>query len=110
MPPIFSFEKMADKSGYSVNCCGDEDLIALAKRMFHLSRTPWRDIVHGRRHGTGTEKIDRNSINPAIPAGVTKDTTFLALRFNGKKPIVGFREGRVFHVLFIDKDFSVYAH
>lgn len=108
LPPVFSFEKMQDGSGYSVNCCDSEDQAALAKRLFLLSRNTWREISQAPKHGIGTEKIERSAIRPAVP--VTEDVTLLALRFNGKKPMVGYRDGRVFYVLWMDKDFSVYNH
>lgn len=110
LPPIFSFEHMKDGSGYSVNCCNDSDRSALAKRLFLLSRTNWRDIRQSPRHGIGTETIAQSAVNPALPNAVTDDVTILALRYNGKKPIVGYRDERVFHVLFIDHNFSVYKH
>jgi hypothetical protein len=62
------------------------------------------------RHSIGTEKIDRSSIRPAIPPSVTEDVTLLAMRFNGLKPMVGYRDGRVFYVLFLDRDYTVYPH
>lgn len=110
MPPIFSFEKMVDGSGYSINCCESNDQSALAKRLFLLSRSSWREIVNAPRHGIGSEKIERSSISAAIPDNVTEDVTFIAIRFHGKKPMVGYRDGRVFHVIWIDRDFSVYKH
>lgn len=110
MPPIFSFEKMMDGTGYSVNCCDIDHQAALSKRLFLLSRHTWREIVQAHRHGIGTEKISRRAIKTAIPASITDDVTFLALRYKGKNPIVGYRDGRTFHVLFIDNDFTVYSH
>jgi hypothetical protein len=110
MPPVFSFEKMVDGSGYSVNCCDANHQAALAKRLFLLSRHTWREIVQAPRHGIGTEKISKDAISVAIPASVTDDVTFLALRYNGKHPMIGYRDGRTFHVLFVDRDFSVYPH
>ena len=110
MPPIFSFEKMVDGSGYSVNCCDSEHQAALSKRLFLLSRHKWREIVQAPRHGIGTEKISKDAIKAAIPPSITEDVTFLALRYKGKNPMVGYRDGRTFYVLFIDKDFTVYPH
>ncbi|WP_108462250.1 hypothetical protein [Devosia naphthalenivorans] len=109
-PPIFSFEKMQDGSGYSVNCCERDDQAALAKRLFLLSQMNWRDIRNAPRHGTGTETIARKSLKTKLPSSVTEDSTILALRFNGKKAMIGYRDARVFYVLLLDHDFSAYDH
>lgn len=110
MPPIFSFEKMVDRCGYSVNCCDAENQAAALRQLFNLSKMKWRDIKNAGRHGLGTEKIARNSIRVPIPQGISEDVTFLAIRYNGKRPMLGYRDGRTFHVLFLDHSFSVYKH
>lgn len=110
LPPIFSFEYMADGGGYSVNCCDRDHRAALAARLFLLSRVTWMQIQQSQRHGIGSEKIARNNIKPPIPAKVTEDASLLALRYNGLCPMVGFRDGRTFNVLFIDHSMDVYPH
>jgi hypothetical protein len=110
MPPIFSFEYMRDRSGYSIGCCDDNERSALVKRLFLLSGKTWREIREAPRHGIGTEKIARKAIKPPLPASVTEDVTIVALRYNGRKPMIGYRADRVFHVLFVDHNFSVYDH
>lgn len=110
LPPVFSFEYMEDGKGFSVNCCGDNHRAALAAKLFRLSRMTWMEIRNAPRHGMGSEKIARNAINPPIPAKATQDAEFLALRYNGKHPMIGFRDGRVFHILFIDHTMTAYKH
>lgn len=107
---LFSFEKMAASTGYSVSCCEDHHLSALMKKLFQLRATVWRDLKNTHRHGIGTEKIASTAIKPSLPRGISPDTTLLALRYSGRNPVVGYREGRYFHVLFIDHNFSVYSH
>ena len=109
-PPLFSFEKMPDRSGYSVNCCEADDQAALSKRLFLLSQMHWRDIRQAPRHGLGTETISRKQLRVALPSSVTEDTTIIALRFNGKKPMFGYRDGRVFYILLLDHNYSAYDH
>jgi hypothetical protein len=110
MPPIFSFEKMLDGSGYSVNCCDQENQAAALKSLFKLSRMKWQEIRNAPRHGLGTEKIARTSIKAPIPAGISEDVTFLAIRYHGRRPMLGYRDGRTFHIIFLDHNFSVYDH
>lgn len=109
-PPIFSFEKMADKTGFSIECCDDAERSAFARRIFKLSQMIWRDIRQAPRHGLGSETIARASIKPRLPDSIPEDAAILALRYNGMKPMVGYRLGRVFYVMFLDHSFSVYDH
>lgn len=108
--PLFSFEKMALNSGYSVDCCDADNQAAISKRLFKLSQMKWRDIRQAPRHGLGTETIARASLSAPLPTSVTEDTTILALRYNGLRPMIGYREGRVFYILLIDHNFSAYDH
>lgn len=110
-PPAFSFEKMQDGSGHSFNCCVDEDRLALAKRIFMLSRMSWKQISLASRKGMGAEKIKRGQIKQGVPKTVTEDVSyFYSLHFSGKKRFLGYRVGQIFHVLWVDHDFSVYDH
>lgn len=110
MPPIFAFDKMQENTGFSVPCCNADHQAAALRKIFTLSKMTWSEIQNAPRHGLGTEKIHRSSIKAAIPASVTDDVTFLALRYNGKAPMVGYRDGRTFHVLYLDHTFTLYNH
>jgi len=110
-PPAFSFEKMADGSGHSFNCCQEEDRLALSKRMFMLSRMPWQQINLAPSKGMGAEKISRGEINPGIPTAVTEDVSyFYSLHYYGKKRFIGYKVGQIFHILWVDHNFGVYDH
>lgn len=109
--PAFSFEKMQDKSGNSVNCCGDEDRVALVKRLFMLSRLTWKEIRQAPSSGMGSEQIPKYRIKRPIPSTVTPDIEqFSSLHFSGKKRFVGYRVGQIFHILWVDHTFEVYNH
>ncbi len=110
LPPQFSFEYMKGGNGYSVDCCDGTHRSALASRLFLLSQISWLEIQNAPRHGLGSEKIARSSLNVAVPDKISEDASFLALRYNGKHPIVGFRDGRIFHIIFIDHNFTLYDH
>lgn len=110
MPPIFSFECMKPGNGYSVDCCEQEHRSALASRLFKLSQMTWLDIKNSHKHGLGTEKIARNAIRAPIPGKVTEDADFLALRYNGRAAMVGYRDGRIFYIVFLDHSFDLYDH
>ena len=110
LPPIFSFEYMKAGNGYSVDCCTADHRSALASRLFKLSQMTWLQIRMADRHGLGSEKIARNSLRVPIPAKVTEDADFLALRYNGMTPMIGYRDGRTFYILFLDHTMDVYNH
>jgi hypothetical protein len=41
---------------------------------------------------------------------VTEEVNLIAFRFDGKKPMVGYRDGVTFYVLFLDRSFTLYDH
>lgn len=110
LKPVFSFEFMANGNGFSVPCCNRDELGHLAQKLFTLSQMTWVEIIQSGRHGLGTEKIATASLKTALPAKVTEDVTLLALRYNGLKAMVGYRDDRIFHILFIDHNFTLYDH
>lgn len=106
--PAFSFKH--SQKNYSVLDIDKDDSTALIKRLNKLSQMQWCDIQSADRHGLGQEKIKKESFNVPIPNIVTPDVNLLALRYNGKKPFVGYRYGKIFYILWIDYNFSVYDH
>lgn len=110
-PPAFSFEKMQDGSGNSFNCCQDDDRLSLAKRIFMLSREPWRKIRGASNKGLGSEEIPRSRIKRPVPATVTDDVDYFhSLHYTGHKRFIGYKVGQIFYVLWVDHNFSVYKH
>nr|VFJ55547.1 MAG: hypothetical protein BECKFW1821B_GA0114236_102329 [Candidatus Kentron sp. FW] len=109
-PPIFSLERVQE-GGYSFTKLDREDKAQFAEAIFRRRLLTWRKIKSVHRHGLGAEKIARNSIKTALPAFIKEDTDyFLAFRFSGKKPMVGYRIDNVFYVLWFDNDFTLYDH
>jgi hypothetical protein len=107
-PPSFCLRYV--QPDYCITDCSDEDQLAFVKRIRKLSQMTWIDIIQADRHGLGREKIDRKAIKPTIPRYITEDVTFIALRFSGKKPMVGYQRDRTFHIIWFDRDFNVYDH
>ena len=106
--PVFSFVYMQDT--YHFSKCSQSDQSAFTGKLIELSHLTWQDIELASRHGCGKEIIARSAIKVSVPNCVKEDTNLIALRFSGKKPMVGFRERNVFHVLWIDRDFTLYNH
>ena len=106
--PAFSFEFLQDS--HCITVCSQEDQRAFLDTMRNLSQLTWQQIRSTQRHGLGSEKIYRASFTVKIPDYISEDVTFIAIRFSGKKPMVGFQDGRIFHIVWFDKNFTVYKH
>ena len=107
---MFSFQFLNSK--YCISCCSLQDKAALADQLRMLGSKTWAELRQAPRHGIGYEKIARNAIRASFPDHLRKDedVTFLAFRFSGKKPMVGYRDREVFHIVWLDRDFSLYDH
>jgi hypothetical protein len=106
--PVFCLKHL--HRAYGLDRCDNSEKSDLVERLKDLCSMSWSEIKVAHRHGFGTEKIDSSAIRAPIPNSVAQDVTYLALRFSGKKPMVGYRNGSVFHIVFIDNKFDVYAH
>lgn len=107
-PPSFCLRYVDPE--YALSRCSDEDKLAFVDRIQKLSGMTWLDIIQAHRHGFGREKIDRNAIGRPIPPHLTEDVTFIALRFSGMKPMVGYQKERTFHIVWFDCGFKLYDH
>lgn len=108
LPPVFSFEHI--QSPYSHKECQAQELADLVNKLCQLSKMSWRQIKQAHRHGCGCEQIQQNSIKVGIPKFITPDTTLLAFRFCGLAPMIGFRSKRIFYIVWLDRDFTLYKH
>lgn len=97
-------------SQYSLELCSDSEKIALVDQMRLLSQMSWIQIKGQHRHGAGSEKINRSAIKRPIPIHITDEIPLLAFRFDGKKAMVGYRLGRIFHIVWLDCNFTLYSH
>jgi hypothetical protein len=70
----------------------------------------WSEIIQAPRHGMGFETITRTAIRRPIPTHITEDVTFIAFRFNGLKPMIGYRIEGMFHIIWFDCRFDLYDH
>ncbi len=107
-PPIFSFEHMVD--GYCVKSCEQEERSAFALSLHKRGRLSWRQLRFISKHKLGYEKIERSSLRVGLPSKVTPDVTLIAFRFHGMKAMIGYRDERIFHIIWLDPKFKVYHH
>lgn len=106
--PVFCLKYL--QKDFCLDDCQNEDKISLIDQLQKLSQLTWIEIQSSHRHGLGSEKIKQNAIRIALPPFITPDITLIALRFNGKKAMVGYRSNFVFHILYLDINFTLYSH
>ncbi len=107
--PIFCFKHI--HKDFSLENCNTEEKKSLIEKVASLSQMTWQNIMEAPRHGLGTEKIKITSLKFKCPSFITEDVTYLlALRFQGKKPILGHRDRFIFHIIVIDTKFNAYNH
>lgn len=106
--PIFSLEHMV--RGFCVASCDRDDKAAFADALHKRSQLTWIQLKQAPRHGLGSEKIEHSSLRVGKPLCLTEDTPILAFRFSGMKPMIGYRDGRIFNVLWLDIRRDVYDH
>jgi hypothetical protein len=106
----FSLERLMP-GHYCFSNLEQKDKAAFAESIFKRRNIPWKEIKNLPRHGLGIEKISKSSLKTTLPKNITEDFKyFLAFRFSGKKPMVGYRVHEIFYVLWFDHDFTLYEH
>lgn len=106
--PVFSFHYMV--RGYCIEDCLEQEKSALADALWRRSQLSWLALGQAAHHALGYEKIKQDAIKTPIPPHVTPDMTLIAFRYNGLKPMIGYRERDVFHILWVDPHLEVYDH
>lgn len=108
--PLFSFKYLTEHS--IKNCRDGGFFLEFLLRLKKLSELGWQEIAKSGRHGFGMEKIPREIIKHDIPPQITPEVPLFAFRATGSNlPFVGFREGRIFHIIFVETVFGdIYDH
>lgn len=105
----FGFDFLHDVS--YTECKKSDFFINLLKRMRNLCLLDWNEINKSQRYSYGYEKIPVKEIKKDIH--ITKGVDYLfAFRATGDNHVfLGFREGNVFKVVFIEAEFGdIYNH
>lgn len=93
------------------DCQTSDFFIKFLKRLKQLCSLNWNEINTSSRHSFGYEKIPINSIIKEVC--ITKEINFLfAFRATGdNRAFLGFRDGDVFQVVFVESNFGdIYEH
>lgn len=107
--PIFCYRYL--HKDYGLDQCDPDEKRSLMERFVKLSQMTWNEIGKAHRHGLGHENIRIDQLRATCPTIITEDVKhLLAFRFQGMKPFLGHRNRFIFHVLFIDRNFTLYGH
>lgn len=108
MPPVFCFQHL--QKDFCISSCSNDEKQALIDKLGQLSQLTWRQLREAGRSGVGYEIIAQNSMRVSIPFHVPKLENLIRFKFKGNAPVVGYRNKRIFHVLWIDGKLKVYSH
>ena len=108
--PLFSFEFLNHDARYALSRCSSEEKSRFIEKIVNLSQLTWAEIQSSNRHKVGYEKIPAKKIRAKLHPEADSKRDYLAFRCIGKAPMVGYRVGRIFYVLWIDRDFTLYKH
>jgi len=98
--PRFGVEQLNDKQR-------SELLLKWSKRVQHS----WTELQTHGKHGLGYEMIPASMIKPQCPHETLAQDKYLVFRHQGNLPMIGFKAGTVFHVLWIEAEYNaVYEH
>lgn len=79
-------------------------------KLHKLSRMTWAEIKAADHRALGFEKIADSSLRVPVPSWAPRDS-MQSTRFNGNKcRLLGYRDGRTFLVVWVDRDLSLYKH
>lgn len=108
--PVFSLEFM-DEGHYGLSSCQRDEKAAFADTLRMLSQQTWGELRQNSRKKMGYEQIPRRQIKGRVPVKVPADVEhFIAFRFQGQKPMIGYRAGRTLFLIWLDRDFTLYDH
>jgi hypothetical protein len=83
---------------------------ALVDKLDRLSQMTWSDIQNAHHKGMGMERIPKGEICAGIPARMDHVEKFHVFRFHGNCRMVGHRNGHTLHVIWFDRNYSLYDH
>lgn len=108
--PVFCFHHLATNK-YSLDKCERVERVACLNALKTLSQHTWVEIEAN--HIKGFHKIkNKDSIRVARPEPdpMPPDLPIIAFDYHNTQTMVGYRRECVFHIIWFDRDFSLYDH
>ncbi len=108
--PIFCFRYLATNK-YSLDNCLSTERASCMNALKVLGQKAWTEIETN--HIKGFHKIkNKDSIRTSRPEPIpmSPELPVIAFDFHDGQTMVGYRSGCVFHIVWFDRDFSLYHH
>jgi len=106
LTPLFCLSLIA--RDFCVLDCETNEQAAFACKLRKISQMTWRELKNAPREGLGFESI-YNIDKDKIPA-VAQGKRILAFRISEIHRLIGYRDNRVFHIIWNDPRGRVYPH
>lgn len=93
--------------------CDIQQFKGLSDRLRIISTLTWQQLKNEPHDKYGYEALSKEIFNASFPEFAANDDVIIVFRFGGGRHggrIAGVRRDNVFHVLFIDRDFTLYNH
>ena len=106
----FSFQFLQRSYDLENKSLSKDNKIQLLKKLVGISKTSWSSLVLMDKR-SGFERLNKNAIS-SLPSIITDDIDKLyVLRFASQGcRLIGFRQGNIYHILYIDPNLSLYKH
>jgi len=111
-PPLSEYPAFSlyyEDREYGLNKCTKEEKAAFADKISKLSQRKWGEIINSPGIGCTIFK-DNSQLTRPIPPHISPDVKLIEIHFQGNKPMLGYREGSIFYVIFFDPKFALYKH
>lgn len=107
--PLWCFHFIDPK--FSADVLETEAVRALIAAFVKRSSLTWNQLIMANKHKLGTENIPVKITKPKMPPSFKDEEHFIVMRYHDKLPFGGVRVGRIFHVIWIERQFGeVYEH
>lgn len=104
--PIFCLRHLAN-----LDECERFEQIAFVKTLRDLARQTWQELLVRHKHKGGCESIPVSQLSGVrLPKLAVDRGSVTVFRFQAKKAMIGVREGALFRVIHLDRDFTAYDH
>ena len=106
--PVFCLHYL--NSNYCLTKCDQRERASFADTIRILSQVTWTEIIA--KKIKGFEKIlNKKSINKGnLPDIINEDESIIGFHFHGNKSMLGIRRECIFHIIWFDPKFKLYAH
>ena len=107
--PLLSMRFLQKDWGFSP--LDDSMRLAFLEKWHKRSSFTWKELAQHQGHGLGSEFIPSSQIKPAIPRQFQDVEKFRVFRHQGNLPFVGWRDGAIFYLIWIEKEYNdLYNH